>query len=183
MELEMYLLELEEKCDKAISHYRFELSKISTGRANPQIIKGVRVNYYDTLTPLEELANISVPEPQQLLIKPYDITSVKEIAKALEKANLGILPVDEGSQIRLTFPTLTTERRKEMTKSLAKLTENAKVGVRNARQDINKAIKADEELSEDVQKNYLDRIQKEVDKEIAKIDAITKEKQDELMNK
>ncbi|MHA3786542.1 ribosome recycling factor, partial [Mycoplasma sp. Z244C] len=161
MELEMYLLELEEKCDKAISHYRFELSKISTGRANPQIIKGVRVNYYDTLTPLEELANISVPEPQQLLIKPYDITSVKEIAKALEKANLGILPVDEGSQIRLTFPTLTTERRKEMTKSLAKLTENAKVGVRNARQDINKAIKADEELSEDVQKNYLDRIQKE----------------------
>ncbi|MHA3825864.1 ribosome recycling factor [Mycoplasma sp. HF14] len=183
MELEMYLLELEEKCDKAISHYRFELSKISTGRANPQIIKGVRVNYYDTLTPLEELANISVPEPQQLLIKPYDITSVKEIAKALEKANLGILPVDEGSQIRLTFPTLTTERRKEMTKSLAKLTENAKVGVRNARQDINKAIKADEELSEDVQKNYLERIQKEVDKEIAKIDAITKEKQDELMNK
>ncbi|MFV8414038.1 MULTISPECIES: ribosome recycling factor [unclassified Mycoplasma] len=183
MELEMYLMELEEKCDKAISHYRFELSKISTGRANPQIIKGVRVNYYDTLTPLEELANISVPEPQQLLIKPYDITSVREINKALEKANLGILPVDEGSQIRLTFPTLTTERRKEMTKSLAKLTENAKVGVRNARQDINKAIKADEELSEDVQKNFLDAIQKEVDKEIAKIDAITKEKQDELMNK
>ncbi|MFV8481889.1 ribosome recycling factor [Mycoplasma sp. SK341A] len=183
MELEMYLMELEEKCDKAISHYRFELSKISTGRANPQIIKGVRVNYYDTLTPLEELANISVPEPQQLLIKPYDITSVREINKALEKANLGILPVDEGSQIRLTFPTLTTERRKEMTKSLAKLTENAKVGVRNARQDINKAIKTDEELSEDVQKNFLDAIQKEVDKEIAKIDAITKEKQDELMNK
>ncbi|SJZ48369.1 ribosome recycling factor [Mycoplasmopsis verecunda] len=183
MEIEMYLMELEEKCDKAISHYRFELSKISTGRANPQIIKGIRVNYYDTMTPLEELANISVPEPQQLLIKPYDITSVREINKALEKANLGILPVDEGSQIRLTFPALTTERRKEMTKSLAKLTEAAKVGVRNARQDVNKAIKADEELSEDLQKNYLDRIQKEVDKEIAKIDEITKEKQDELMNK
>ncbi|WLP85725.1 ribosome recycling factor [Mycoplasma seminis] len=183
MELEMYLMDLEERCDKAVSHYRFELSKISTGRANPQIIKGVRVNYYDTLTPLEELANISVPEPQQLLIKPYDVTSIREINKALEKANLGILPVDEGSQIRLTFPPLTTERRKEMTKSLAKLTEAAKVGVRNARQDVNKAIKNDEELSEDVQKSYLDAVQKEVDKEIAKIDAITKDKQEELMNK
>ncbi|MEA4191379.1 MULTISPECIES: ribosome recycling factor [unclassified Mycoplasma] len=183
MELDIYLLDFAEKAEKALSHYRFELSKISTGRANPQLIKGIRVNYYDTLTPLEELSNISVPEPQQLLIKPYDITSVKEINKALEKANLGVMPIDEGSQIRLNFPPLTTEKRKEMVKSLSKLTENAKVGVRNARQDVNKAIKADEELSEDEQKRYLDVIQKEVDKEISKIDKITSEKQEELMNK
>ncbi|MEA4134615.1 ribosome recycling factor [Mycoplasma sp. 2704] len=183
MELDIYLLDFAEKAEKALSHYRFELSKISTGRANPQLIKGIRVNYYDTLTPLEELSNISVPEPQQLLIKPYDITSVKEINKALEKANLGVMPIDEGSQIRLNFPPLTTEKRKEMVKSLSKLTENAKVGVRNARQEVNKAIKADEELSEDEQKRYLDVIQKEVDKEISKIDKITSEKQEELMNK
>ncbi|QCZ36870.1 ribosome recycling factor [Mycoplasma nasistruthionis] len=183
MELDIYLLKLHEKAEKSISHYRFELSKISTGRANPQIIKGIKVNYYDVLTPLEELSNISVPEPQQLLIKPYDITTVKEINKALEKANLGIQPVDEGSQIRLTFPPLTTDRRKEMIKSLTKLTEAAKVGVRNARQDVNKEIKADEELSEDLQKNYLDRVQKEVDKLIAVVDETTKQKQDELMNK
>lgn len=183
MELDIYLLDFAEKAEKALSHYRFELSKISTGRANPQLIKGIRVNYYDTLTPLEELSNISVPEPQQLLIKPYDITSVKEINKALEKANLGVMPIDEGSQIRLSFPPLTTEKRKEMVKSLSKLTENAKVGVRNARQEVNKAIKADEELSEDEQKRYLDVIQKEVDKEISKIDKITSEKQEELMNK
>ncbi|MEA4162863.1 ribosome recycling factor [Mycoplasma sp. 4404] len=183
MELDIYLLDFAEKAEKALSHYRFELSKISTGRANPQLIKGIRVNYYDTLTPLEELSNISVPEPQQLLIKPYDITSVKEINKALEKANLGVMPIDEGSQIRLNFPPLTTEKRKEMVKSLSKLTENAKVGVRNARQEVNKAIKANEELSEDEQKRYLDVIQKEVDKEISKIDKITSEKQEELMNK
>ncbi|VEU70039.1 ribosome recycling factor [Mycoplasmopsis glycophila] len=183
MEFDLYLMEFEEKVEKAISHYRFELSKISTGRANPQIIKGIRVNYYDVMTPLEELVNISVPEPQQLLIKPYDITSVKEILKALDKANLGITPVDEGNQVRLTFPALTTDRRKEMVKSISKHTEAAKVGVRNARQDVNKSIKNDEELSEDVQKNYLDRIQKLVDKEIEKINELSKEKENELMNK
>lgn len=110
MELDLYLLELDEHSDKAISHYKFELSKISTGRANPQIVKGIKVDYYGIMTPLEELANISVPEPQQLLIKPYDISSVKDIAKALLNANLGINPVDEGNQVRMTFPTLTTER-------------------------------------------------------------------------
>ncbi|WP_036452505.1 ribosome recycling factor [Mycoplasma buteonis] len=183
MEFDLYQLDFEDKCEKAISHYRFEMSKISTGRANPQIIKGIKVNYYDVMTPLDELVNISVPEPQQLLIKPYDITSVKEILKALDKANLGITPVDEGNQVRLTFPALTTDRRREMVKSIAKFTEAAKVGVRNARQDANKAIKNDEELSEDMQKNYLDRIQKLVDKQTAVISELVKQKEDELMNK
>ncbi|RIV16606.1 ribosome recycling factor [Mycoplasmopsis gallopavonis] len=183
MEFELFELEFEEKVEKALNHYRFELSKISTGRANPQLIKGIKVNYYDVMTPLEELVNISVPEPQQLLIKPYDITSIKEILKALDKANLGIQPVDEGNQVRLTFPPLTTDRRREMVKSIAKFTEAAKVGVRNARQDANKVIKASEELSEDVQKTYLDKIQKLVDKNIDKISELAKEKESELMNK
>ncbi|ADE20011.1 ribosome recycling factor [Mycoplasma crocodyli] len=181
MELDLYLLEIEDAAQKAINHYKFELSKMSTGRANPQIIKGIRVTYYDTPTPLEELSNISVPEPQQLLIKPYDISSVRDIVKALTNANLGILPVDEGHQIRMTFPTLTTERRKEIVKSLSKYTEAAKVTIRNARQDVNKSIKNDEELSEDIEKRYLEAIQKEVDKYTEIINDLTKEKENDLM--
>ncbi|UUM19844.1 MULTISPECIES: ribosome recycling factor [unclassified Mycoplasma] len=181
MEIGLYLLDLEEKCEKAIHHYRFEMSKISTGRANPQIVKGIRVEYYGTPTPLEELANISVPEAQQLLIKPYDITSVKEVNKALMNANLGVTPIDEGHQVRLNFPVLTTQRKNEIIKSLSKFSEQAKVGVRNARQEINKQIKADDELSEDMQKNYLDQVQSFVDKQIEKINALTKEKEEQIL--
>ncbi|MEI2462301.1 ribosome recycling factor [Mycoplasmopsis felis] len=183
MQLEEYLLELSDKCEKAINHFKFEMSKISTGRSNPQIIKGIKINYYDSLISLDEIANISIPEPQQLLIKPYDITSVKDIAKSIEKANIGVLPVDEGNQVRLTFPLLTVERRKEMIKNLSKYTEQAKVGVRNSRQDINKLIKSNEELSEDEQERYLNSVQKTVDSYIEKINELTKSKEEELMNK
>ncbi|MGV2392542.1 UNVERIFIED_CONTAM: ribosome recycling factor [Campylobacter lari] len=182
MELDLYLLEFDDEASKAINHFVFELSKISTGRANPQIIKGVKVNYYDTLTPLEELANISVPEPQQLLIKPFDISCIKDIVKGLTNANLGLNPVDEGDKVRITFPALTTERRKELVKGLSKHTEAAKIGVRNARQNVNKNIKTDEELSEDEQKRYLDIIQKEVDKKIEHINELTSKKEKEIMN-
>lgn len=117
------------------------------------------------------------------MIKPYDITSVKDIAKSIEKANIGVLPVDEGNQVRLTFPLLTVERRKEMIKNLSKYTEQAKVGVRNSRQDINKLIKSNEELSEDEQERYLNSVQKTVDSYIEKINELTKSKEEELMNK
>lgn len=181
MELDFYLSELIEMSKKSINHLRFELSKISTGRANPQIIKGIRIEYYGSSTPIDELTNISVPEPQQLLIKPYDQSSVKDIVKALTNANLGILPVDEGNQIRMTFPQLTTEKRKEMARNLSKYSEAAKIGVRNARHEVNKLIKMDEELSEDLEKRYLDLIQKEVDKFISQTNEIVKEKEEELM--
>ncbi|TQC51501.1 ribosome recycling factor [Mycoplasmopsis mucosicanis] len=180
MELDLYLLKFDEIATKAIHHYNFELSKISTGRANPQIVKGIRVDYYGTPTPLEEISSISVPEPSQLLIKPFDMSSVKDIAKAILAANIGVNPVDEGNQIRLTFPTLTTDRRKELVKSLSKYTEQAKVGVRNARQDVLKSIKADEELSEDEQKRYQDAIQKAVDAKMDEISKITSSKEKEL---
>ncbi|WP_029608683.1 ribosome recycling factor [Mycoplasma simbae] len=180
MELDLYLLDFDEAATKSIHHYGFELSKISTGRANPQLIKGIKIDYYGTATPLEELANISVPEPAQLLIKPFDVSSVKDIAKAIMAANLGVNPVDEGNQVRLTFPALTSERRKELVKSLAKYTEQAKVGVRNARQDVLKAIKNDEELSEDDQKRYQDAVQKAVDAKIELVNKMTAEKEKEL---
>ncbi|AWX70233.1 ribosome recycling factor [Mycoplasmopsis anatis] len=183
MDIELYLLEIKEAAEKSIQHLKFELSKISTGRANPQLVKWVKVDYYGTPTSLDELANISVPEPQQLLIKPYDQSSVKDILKAINNANLGITPVDEGNQVRITFPALTTERRRELTKSLPKHSEQAKVGVRNARQDVNKSIKGDDSISEDEQKRVLEIVQKEVDKYINEISAIVKDKENELMNK
>ncbi|WP_338822642.1 ribosome recycling factor [Mycoplasmopsis felifaucium] len=181
MEFDIYLLEFEEETEKVLNHYVFELSKISTGRANPQLIKGLKVMYYDTLTPLEELANISVPEAQQLLIKPFDQTCIRDIIKAITNASLGVNPVDEGSQIRITFPPLTTERKRELVKGLSKHTEVAKVGIRNVRQNINKSIKSDEELSEDVQKRYLDDIQKLVDKKIIHIDDLEAKKEKDIL--
>lgn len=181
MELDYYILDLHEQCEKAISHFKFELSKISTGRANPNLIRGIKIMYYETLTPLEEISSIAVPEPQQLLIKPYDISTTADINKALLAANLGVSSVNEGDKVRITFPTLTTERRKEMVKNLSKFTEAAKVGVRNARQEVNKAIKNDEELTEDDEKKYLEVIQKEVDKQIEIINNLLKDKEKELM--
>ncbi|VEU78169.1 ribosome recycling factor [Mycoplasmopsis columbinasalis] len=181
MELELYLEEFRTEADKAANHYAFELSKISTGRANPQLIKGIKVLYYDTPTPIEELANISVPEPQQLLVKPFDASVTKELVKAILADNLNVGVADEGNQVRLTFPALTSDRRKELVKSLSKYTEQAKIGVRNVRQNINKQIKADEELTEDEQKKYLDEIQKQTDLKIAHIETMTKAKEKELL--
>ncbi|MBZ4195464.1 ribosome recycling factor [Mycoplasma sp. 1331] len=181
MDLNLYILKIEDDSEKIINHLNFELSKISTGRANPQLIKGIRVNYYDAPTPLEELASISVPEAQQLLIKPYDISCIRDIIKSITNASLGINPVDEGNQIRIKFPPLTTERRKELVKSLSKHAENAKVGIRNIRQSINKIIKSEDEMSEDEEKRALAEIQKFVDKKISEIDLIISSKEKEIM--
>ncbi|UUM19323.1 ribosome recycling factor [Mycoplasma sp. 1018B] len=181
MEFELYNYEFDIEAQKVLDHYVFELSKISTGRANPQLVKGIKINYYDSLTSLEELANISVPEAQQLLIKPYDVSINKEITKVILAENLNVAVADEGNQVRLTFAPLTTEKRKELVKGLNKFTESAKVGIRNTRQNVNKRIKADEELSEDLQRNYLDKIQKLTDEKIAHIDQLTKNKEKELL--
>lgn len=178
-EFEDYLLIFMEEADKGIENYEYNLSKITTGRANPQLIKNIKVNYYETLTPLEELASISVPEPQQLLIKPYDISSVKDIVASLNNAGLGLNCVNEGAQARITFPSLTGERRRELVKQLSKFTEQARVCVRNGRHDAIKQIKADE-LSEDVEKRFVDQIQKYVDKYNDKIQILTDEKTKDL---
>lgn len=177
----MYELEALDGFEKAIESYRHNLNKISTGRANPALLNGVKVMYYDVLTPLVEIASVTVPEARQLLIKPFDISSTKEIAAAINSASLGLNAVNEGVQLRITLPDLTTERRREMVKSLSNYTEQARIQVRSVRQDINKMIKADEELTEDEEKNFLDNIQKQVDKYNDLIEEITKEKETDLM--
>lgn len=181
MELELYKMEAQEIMENSINKYEINLSKISTGRANPQILNSVKIIYYETQTSLHELANISVPEPRQLLIKPFDISISKDIAAAINNSKLGVNAVDEGDKIRIAFPELTTERRRELVKSLVSYTEQARVGVRNGRQEANKAIKHDEELSEDEERLFLNEIQKITDFHIEKIEKLTKEKEKDLM--
>ena len=181
MELELYKMEAKDGMQEAISSYQVNLNKISAGRANPQLLNSVKVDYYETLTPLNELASISVPEPRQLLVKPFDMNINKDIVSAINSASLGVQAVNEGHQARITIPDLTQERRRELVKSLTQYTEQARVKVRQARQDANKMIKADEELTEDDERIYLDAIQKLTDEHINIINEMTKEKEKDLM--
>lgn len=180
-DFEFLLMETEEKMETALTQYEANISKISVGRANPKILDHVKVDYYGTMTPVNQMANISVPEPRQLLIKPYDMTTTKLIVAAINIASLGVNAVDEGDKARISFPELTTERRREMVKSLGQYTEQARVKVRNARQDANKAIKGEDSIPEDDSKAMQDDVQKLTDKFISKIDEATKGKESELM--
>lgn len=181
MELELYKMEAKDEMKNAIESYQLNLNKISTGRANPQVLNGIKVSYYETPTPLNEIASISVPEPRQLLIKPFDQSVNRDIVSAINQASLGLNAVDEGHQARITIPDLTQERRRDLVKSLAQYTEQAKVKVRQARQEANKMIKADDELSEDDERYYLEEIQKLTDEFINNVNEITKNKEKELM--
>jgi len=181
MEFEMYEMEAEEVMAKSIENYEVNLSRISTGRANPNILNSVKVDYYGTMTPVTQLANISIPEARQLLIKPYEVNINKEIVSAINSSSLSVNAIDEGDKTRINFPELTTERRRELVKSLAKFTEQAKVSIRKVRQDANKSIKNDEELTDDDQKNFLELIQKMTDNYINKVNYLTTTKEEELM--
>ena len=180
-DFDFLIMETEEKMELALDQYDENLAKISVGRANPKILDRVKVDYYGTLTQVNQIASISVPEPRQLLIKPYDMTTTKHIVGAINSASLGVNAVDEGDKARITFPELTTDRRRDLVKSLGQYTEQARVKVRNARQDANKAIKAEDSLPEDDSKAMQEDVQKLTDKFIAKIDARTKDKESELM--
>ena len=165
MELNIYIEKLKKLIEKAITNYETQIAKVAIGRANPTLISKIKVNYYDSLISIEEICSITVSGPLQLIVKPYDIASIKQIEKAITDYN----------------PQLTTDKRKELVKQLTTITEQAKVVVRQARQDINKEIKADIDLSEDLVKHYLEIVQKEVDNGIKKIDVITAEKEKDLM--
>ncbi len=182
--VDMEILEYEDNIQKTIEHFKGELSTIRAGRANPHILDKIAVDYYGTLTPLNQMANISVPEARMLLISVWDQSQVKPISKAIEAANLGISPSDDGKVIRLVFPPLTEERRRDLCKEVGKLTEQAKVACRNSRREVLddfKRMKKDGELTED----ELDRLEKEVQKtlddSIAVIEKISDSKEKEIM--
>lgn len=182
--VEMIFIEFEEELSKAIKHYETELSSVRAGRANPHILDKILVDYYGTPTPIQHMANVSVPEARQLLISPWDITNVKNISKAILASDLGLTPTDDGRVIRLNFPMLTEERRRELVKQTKKLVEDTKVICRNARRDAIeelKKLKKDGDITEDAEASYEKEVQKILDEKSAKIDKLMDEKEKEIM--
>jgi ribosome recycling factor len=167
---------------KTVEVLRGSLSTLRTGRANAQMLAGIMVDYYGSPTPINQIASISIPEPRQLLIKPYDKNDVKAIVSAINASTLGLNPINEGTMVRLIIPVLTEERRRDITKQAHKYGEEAKVSVRNIRRDYMDFIKENEEMSEDYQKRVTDDVQKVTDEAIKQIDVIVAEKDKELMS-
>ena len=173
-----------EKMEKAVAAYSRELATVRAGRANASVLDKVQVDYYGAPTPVVQLANITVPEARLLVIQPYDKTSIGDIEKAILKADLGLNPSNDGTVIRIAFPALTEERRRDLVKVVKKYAEEAKVAVRNVRRDGNDDLKKLEkagEITEDDLREYTEDIQKETDKYIAKVDEIAKNKEKEIM--
>ncbi|MDD2627621.1 MAG: ribosome recycling factor [Clostridia bacterium] len=175
---------IENKMKERIEYLDNEFSAIRAGRANPQILNKVMVEYYGIATPLNQVAAISVPEPRQIMITPWDKTLLGEINKALQVADLGINPMNDGNGIRLTFPELNEERRKEIVKSIKTMGEETKVSIRNIRREFIDDAKKQEkssEISEDELRVIEEKIQKATDKYIEKIDKLVVMKSEEIM--
>lgn len=172
------------KMSKTLDVFKNELAAIRAGRANPHILDRVEVEYYGTLTPLNQVGNISVPEPRILMITPWDVSLIKEIEKAIQASDVGIMPNNDGKNIRLVLPELTEERRKDLVKQVHKYTEDAKVAIRNERRTANDELKKqvkNNEMTEDDFRNGEKEIQKLTDEFIKKIDEVAKEKEKEIL--
>lgn len=175
---------LKEKIGKTISVLKTELNTVRAGRANAALLDQIVVPYWGVDTPLRQLANISVPDPRTLMIAPFDPKCIADIEKAINVSNIGIHPTNDGKVVRLVIPQVTEERRKELTKVIKKMGEDAKVAVRNERRDANDHLKKAEkagELTEDDLKGELDDVQKVTDKAMKEIDEIIAHKEKELM--
>lgn len=178
------LTQYEEKMQKSVENLEAEYATIRAGRANPNILNKIKVEYYGVPTPMQQLANITVPEARTLVIAPWEPSLVKEIEKAIMNSDLGITPNNDGRNIILNFPELTEDRRKELVKDIKKKGEGAKVAIRNIRRDANDAIKKMEkngDISEDELKDNEDKIQKLTDKYVGQIDKAVESKYKEIM--
>jgi ribosome recycling factor len=176
---------IEEKMDKSISVYTENLATVRAGRANPAILNKVKVNYYGVETPISQVAGISVPEARLIVIQPWDVSILKEIEKAILTSDIGINPNNDGKVIRLSFPELNEERRKELVKDIKKMSEEAKVAIRAIRRDgIDEFKKQQKEsvITEDDLRTAEEYIQKITDKKIDEIDSITANKEKEIMS-
>ena len=170
----------EKRMEQTIDSLKNKLISIRAGRANPAILNGIMVDFYGTPTPIQSVANITVPEARQLFIKPFDRSTLKNIEKAINEANIGIAPTNNGEMIILTIPELTEDRRREYVKQAKAVGEEAKVALRNIRQDANNEIKK-EEYPEDEEKLYLDEIQELITKYNKIVDDEIRNKEQELM--
>jgi ribosome recycling factor len=169
---------------KTIASLKTELKRVRTGRANLSLLDGIRVDYYGTPTPINQMASLSVPESRLITIQPWDASVIKEIEKALLKSDLGLTPSNDGKIIRIAIPPLTEERRKQLAKSVHKTCEDHKVAIRNLRRDANellKSLKKDGEIAEDAAFKGQDQVQKITDEFISQIDDIYKEKEKEIL--
>lgn len=176
---------IEEKMDKTISVLQENLAEVRAGRANPAILNKVMVNYYGVPTPINQVAGISVPEARLIVIQPWDASILKEIEKEILKAEIGINPNNDGKVIRLAFPELTEERRKELVKDIKKMGEDSKVAVRSIRREGMDLVKSEQKegtITEDEQKNLEDKIQKLTDSKVAEIDKAIENKEKEIMS-
>ncbi len=177
--------QIEEKMGKTINVLEENFAEIRAGRANPAILNKVKVDYYGVPTPINQVAGISVPEARMIVIQPWDISILKEIEKAILVADIGINPNNDGKIIRLTFPELTEERRKEIVKDIKKLSEESKIAVRAIRRDamdLAKKEQKDGNMTEDEEKQAEDKIQKLTDKKVAFIDELSSKKEKEIMS-
>lgn len=183
-EIEMFIEDYKENLSKVASHYADELIQIRAGRANPRIIEKIVVDYYGTITPLNQMATISVPEARMILVSLWDISMVKTAVKAIENANIGVNPSDDGKVIRLVFPQLTEERRKELVKEISKINENAKIASRNFRREVLdefKKMKKDSIITEDEMAKLEKDVQKILDDHISQLDKMYENKQKDIM--
>ena len=175
---------LRSKMDKAVSDLQHEMASIRTGRASLSILDHIRVDYYGTPTPLNQLANLHVPEPSLITIQPWDVSQIGPIEKAIRVSDLGLNPANDGKMIRLPIPPLTEERRKELVKKLHAAAEHHRVSVRNIRRDGNEAVKKllkDKKITEDEEKRAHEEIQKLTDGYMGKIDQAAKTKEKEIL--
>ena len=178
------LVQYDDKMQKTMRNLQEEFGSIRAGRANPHVLDKLRVDYYGTPTPIQQVANVNVPEPRMIQIQPWEPSMVKEIEKVILTSDLGINPTNDGKSIRLVFPELTEERRKDLAKDIKKKVEAAKVAVRNIRRDANDTFKKlgkKEDVSEDEIKELEGKVQKMTDKFIADIDKAVEDKTKEIM--
>ncbi len=176
-----YALEAQEKMGKCIESLKGNLATLRTGRASPSILNHIEIDYYGSPTPINQISAISVPEPRQLLIKPFDRNDVKAVVAAISTSDLGLNPINEGDKIRLIIPALTEDRRREIVKKARGYSEECKVAIRNVRRDYMDVLKIDDSYSEDLLKRAQDDVQKVTDEACKKVDEVIAEKEKEIM--
>lgn len=180
-EIEMFLEEAKDLMGKALAHASNELTKIRAGKANPNMLDGIMVSYYGATTPLNQVSSMTTPDARSIFIKPWEKSLIQEIEKAIRDANLGLNPQNDGQQVIVNIPMLTEERRKQLVKQVSAECEHGKVSIRNIRKETNEQLKKIKGVSEDDVKNAEEKVQKFTDDSIAKIDALLKKKEVEIM--
>ncbi len=183
--MQAVLKDLDTRMNTALEALAREFATVRTGRASTAILDAVRVDYYGTPTPISQMASLSTPDARTLVIQPWEVAQLKEIEKAITKADLGVTPANDGKIIRLTMPTPTEEGRKQLVKTIGKMAEDARVAVRNIRREANDKLKAlakDKKVAEDEERRGHDQIQKTTDRFIARIDETLKKKEQEILS-